>query len=194
MLTFDDAKHEYRWNGIVKPSVTQIIEGCGLRPPYPANSPNKTLGVAVHRAVELWHRQELDESRTHSRILPFLEQYRRFYTEIGKPTLLCGEKQFYSAQYDYCGTIDLTFDLGDCLLIVDMKRTDYTPPKESTRLQTGGYSVLVAPDEIHRTKRYSLALREDSYKAIPYTDNENDIKDFLACNRVYRIKNKNGRG
>lgn len=91
MLTFDQDTHEYRWNGQVVPSVTQILSRVGTRDQADGlfqslsgaeymNSPiAANFGTQFHRYVAL----ELDERQVQydAAMEPWIHQWRRFMAE-----------------------------------------------------------------------------------------------------------------
>src|SRR4030065_1671243 len=74
-LVFDKDTHEYKVNGLVIPSVTQIIQGAGLT--NFANVPDfilqekADLGTKGHSATELYDKGTLDKKSLH----PILKKY-----------------------------------------------------------------------------------------------------------------------
>src|ERR1700759_2406007 len=109
MLTFDDERHEYRWNGLVVPGVTSVIEhtlksfeGVPRRYLVPAQE----RGTFVHRATELFDLGELDESELQE------EQYGGYlrawkgFCEATEPNWIAIEEMDYSRLFGFAGTLD----------------------------------------------------------------------------------------
>jgi len=93
MLTFDGEKHEYVWDGIVVPSVTQII-GEWLELPdlniYVNKNTGKTIpsdvmknaadfGTAIHKAIKLLIENNLDWRSLDENLLPALNQFKNWW-------------------------------------------------------------------------------------------------------------------
>ena len=88
MLTFDEEKHEYRWKGIIVPSVTQIInEWCHVRGFY-VNTFNPRIcideevfderreeGKAIHLVLKLEILNTLDWTSLAENYVAVLRQF-----------------------------------------------------------------------------------------------------------------------
>ena len=152
--SFDEAAHRYTHEDRPYWSVTQILDGLSLNPPYPADSPEqrdkKAKGTAVHKAADLAVWGRLDWQRTHQEIIPYMdglmekvEEYkiRPIYTEVRGVHLVEG----------FAGTIDLFCSVFDSeLAIFDYKSGSIA---RCVELQTAGYG--------------ELALYMESFKAQP---------------------------
>ena len=90
VLQFDEAIHRYTVNGVIVPSVTQIITSVGLYEFDFVSS--ETLAIAaergriVHTYIEWYEKGILDESS----IDPELQGYFDAYLSMQKPTLSNG--------------------------------------------------------------------------------------------------------
>lgn len=114
-LIFDAENHEYRVNGIVYPSVTQIMTGIGL---YDlSHVPERVLresaerGTIVHLLIE-WHEKGILDERS---IDPELRGYFDSYLRMKDAKLLPDhpsaiEEQLYSEKYGYAGTLDQMYE------------------------------------------------------------------------------------
>jgi len=95
MLTFDEVKHEYKWDGIVVPSVTQII-GEWLELPqfniYVNKNTGKTIpsdvmenaadfGTAIHRAIKLLINDNLDWDSLNESLKKPLQSFLRWWEQ-----------------------------------------------------------------------------------------------------------------
>ena len=112
MLTFDNARHEYRLDGVVIPSVTQILKAVGLSDysHVPADKLQLAAerGTVVHEIIELYEKGTLDESTIDPALRGYFESYLRA-KDAGllppeRPSAI--EKMVYSAKYKYAGTLD----------------------------------------------------------------------------------------
>lgn len=108
-IEFNEERHEYRVNGRIIPSVTQVLEVVGISDfsVVPANILDhaKDRGTAVHRACWYDDQGDLDEASLDPEVTPYVSAWRRFRTETGfEPQEI--EDQFYCPEFAYCGTFD----------------------------------------------------------------------------------------
>ena len=107
MLTFDEPRHSYAWNGVVVPSVTQIISAV-LGDRYPETAAVKFAsdrGTTVHETIALDLAGNLDEASVDPQVAPYLAAARLFMRECDfQPTRW--EERLYSSQYGFAGTVD----------------------------------------------------------------------------------------
>lgn len=138
VLTFDEATHTYRVDGRVVDSVTQVL-GKVFSDVY-ANIPESVLlrkaqlGVAVHKAIELWLKNQLDPSELHPEVEPYVESWVAWWAEQDFDRFASEQKFFHQAG-DYCGTID--FEVPG-VTVIDWKITTNKMPTHG--LQVTGYA------------------------------------------------------
>lgn len=187
MLSFDDAKHEYRYGGRVVPHVTGVLADLKdwSRIPPDTLARAQQEGVAIHAMVELDAIGELDPDDTDSLpvwLRPRFKAWRRFCAERDfTPSGV--ELQVYHDTYRFAGTLDLTGHLGEEWCFIDVKRSLYGG--RVTGLQIAAYEEAYRSErKIPKSKpstRYALQLKDDeTYKLVPFT-NKNDFTVFLAC-------------
>ena len=184
MLEFDEPTHVYRWNGAIVPSVTQIIRAA-LGNPFEFVSEavldhKRKIGVAAHKAVELDSQGVLDDETVHPLVMPYLVAWRQF-REQWPCEILDSEAKMYSGTYGFAGTPDLFAKLHDgSYCVIDLK-TGLPGPQAA--IQTAAYANFV-----EATRRFALQARNDGkYRLTEYT-NPSDWPDFLACLRIFRLK------
>lgn len=192
MLTFDPTKHEYRFNGVVMPSVTQILKAVGLSDysHIPADTLQKAAerGHVVHEIIELYERGILDESSIDPALRGYFESYLRA-KDAGllpeRPSAI--EKMVYSEKYKYCGMLDQMY--GDDW-INDLK-TVRTPQPE-IELQLSAYWFAEHPIPICPRKLTGTYLHEDGSIAdvVEYRYN---TPVWCSALSVYRWKEKHGK-
>lgn len=200
MLAFDEAKHEYRWNGAVVPHVTGVIA------PFVNYSmvPRDTLELArqkgqhVHRMVELHAQGKLDEDSLPDWMRPILAQWLKFVADTGF-IVLATERRVYHPQYDYAGTLDLRGIMRNHAKyrghgILDIKRSFMAGP--ITGLQTAAYAEAddINPDPPGWHERVAwrgaLKLNENGpYRFEPF-EKKSDFSEFLVCLTYQRLKEK----
>src|SRR5690348_16409857 len=84
-LLFEPDNHVYTVNGIVVPSVTQILEPLVDFSKIPAAVLEyaKLRGEAVHLACELYDQNDLDIDNLDTVIVPYLEAWIKFKADTG---------------------------------------------------------------------------------------------------------------
>lgn len=188
-LTFNAERHEYRLNGVIVPSVTQItdqfVDFSFVNPE--ALELARQRGTAVHIACELDDYNELDESTVDPRIVPYLDAYRKFRYEGGF-TPEHTEMRVYSERYGFAGTLDRRGPMnGGKATLLDIKTGATASP--SWALQTAGYAL--AYDEMYgaTTKgRCVLQLKPNGKYNLIHYKGRNDTKVFLAALAVFNWK------
>lgn len=192
-LTFNEERHEYRWNGNVVPSVTKVIEPAydfRFVKPEVLEAAAK-LGTAVHKTIVLAEAGRLDEARTPDRLLLFLKQWRDFCRECDYKPIDMGQRMF-SQRYGVAGTDDTFGILSGGHIVLDIKTgQEYDPHK----MQTAGYKELRIENgftDAVEARRGSLYLDEEGFRLVFHRDLE-DRADFLASLRIYNRRLRNGK-
>lgn len=121
-LTFDPGPHEYRYNGEVVPSVTQLLA--------PMESWNflddeslawyAARGQAVHLATSLDDSGDLDEETIDPQIAPYLESWRALRRDATLE-VLSTEEQVYHTLFQVAGTLDRRMKIKGRHAVVDLK-------------------------------------------------------------------------
>ena len=185
MLTFDQEKHEYRVDGVVIPSVTQIINSvAGERWD---NIDSEALeyasqrGTAVHLITELHDLGTLDESSVDPTLRGYYNAYLAFLADV-KPQWELVEQKAFSERPRYAGTVDRVGIVNGKKAVLDIK----TGVKSKyTGLQLSAYAHMIGEKQ---ARRYGLYLSEDGkYSLVPYT-NQNDWNIFLSALNIHNFK------
>lgn len=209
VLTFDPDQHEYRLNGVVVPSVTQVIGD--LWPELYADSPRAAMerGSIVHEATSLddegtlneeayLDRMMLDAGSPESAALGYLEAWRRFKRESGFVVEL-NEARVWAGIYAedrviyYAGTLDRVGILNGERVLIDLKTGDCDSKgrRAAVRMQTAAYeggllSLSQAPTV---DARHALKLSSDgSYRLTPAFRGSSDFNDFAAFLRTWSVQ------
>jgi hypothetical protein len=175
-LTFDEEKHEYRLDGRVIPSVTQVLKAAGMIDDQWFDEWSRERGKAVHKATELDDRGELDESTIDPRIAGYLDAWRRFIFETGWKSNEI-EKLVFSRFAWFAGTLDRIgrFPTDRGLSIVDIK--------------TGTPTRAAMDDGIRCGRSMAVYLRENgTYTKGNEADYQRDVSVFLGALAVTRWK------
>lgn len=188
-LTFDADRHQYRWNGKVVPSVTQILKPISpdfLGIPKDTLEYARQLGVAVDATITMFEKSVLDESSLSATLKLYLEAWLSF-KEMTQFTVLGTQEMVCNRTANYAGTLDVVGKFpGECDSIIDIKRTFTIPAHVGP--QTAAYAeawVKGGP-----TKRFALHLKpKDSrvaWRLEPLTD-KNDLNVFMSCLVIHRF-------
>lgn len=201
VLTFDAGRHEYRVNGVLKPSVTELLEAAGLTVDY-RNVPARTLlkarmrGLHVDACCDLYDEGDLDWSTVHPEAVGYVEGWGRFCRAEGYEPH-ASQVQLYHPAHDYCGTGDTVGTVGRQWVLIDRKAT--VKVAASYGCQLAGYAMPgiecaehggeLAPVPWPPPARAVVQLRPDgSYRVVPY-ETPDDTAAFLAALELYRWRN-----
>lgn len=194
-IQFIEEGHIYLLDGSPVPSVSEVIKPLVdmSRVPREVLEFKRALGKAVHKAIELYERQDLDLNTLDSEALPFFEAWLKFKEETGFRVIL-SEQIVWSAKLRYAGTLDLlgTRKGDDPDELLDVKCVYAMGP--ATGPQTAGYALALQESHgIKVKKRGALQLLQDgTFRFHPYT-NPYDETAFRAClsiNAFLRFHNK----
>lgn len=114
-LIFNEDRHEYSIGGKILPSVTTILSAVGM---YDFDFVSaETLRIAaergsiVHKYIELYEQDDLDESSIDPELQGYFESYLRMKDAKllpDRPSAI--EKRIFSAKYQYAGTLDQMYE------------------------------------------------------------------------------------
>jgi len=215
MLTFKpNPIHEYFWNGVRVPSVTEILDDVGIVDyssiPFGMREMALQRGSDVHTAThyddendlefdeELWLANSIGYEREYQRtgmgVAPtragYVAAWRKFRRETGfEPELI--EHRGYNESYGFAGTLDRSGSYrvnltGTADILLDIKCGD---APQWTRLQLAAYaSFFQSP---RRFMRVAVELHKDNtYRLFRWEgkDWQADFNAFVACLAVYRMK------
>jgi hypothetical protein len=186
MLEFNEEIHQYTLNGKIIPSVTQIIDEI-LGHAWSADEWYLRRGRAVHACAAFIALNQV--FRYDPQIEGQVKALRLFFSQM-KPQVITVESKMLSHIFRFAGTPDLFCRINGKPAIVDFKAS---LDKERTKLQLGGYSVLIGetlggkpPDkgygvEILPTGKYRMSETFDLRQA---------RKEFLALRTAYGIRER----
>ncbi len=143
-FNFSPEKHEYTLDGIIIPSVTQVISPLS---DYSRVNPDlleraRLYGNAVHEMVRLWLANNLDEDSLDEQLKPALESLQAWYyngqfaSAIDEHGIICEVPKYHSA-LQYAGTPDIIID---SVAIIDVKTRQCN--RTTDTLQLAGYEQL----------------------------------------------------
>lgn len=143
----------------------------------------RTRGIAVDKAIELYHAGTLDMASLDPVVIPFFEAYLKFLDENNNYKFISAKQRRYS-NLGYAGEIDLIFESPSGYWITDIKVTSKLYP--SVRYQLAGYAGLYKSE----SNRMALLLKKDGkYKVEAYCDPE-DWEIFSNALNCYQKFNK----
>ncbi len=192
-LTFTEEGHEYRYNGKVAPSVTQV-----LRPLTTLWADGTVLqkardeGIAVHKLVELECKGELDRETLPAWMEPIYAEWLKFVIMTGFE-MTHSEHKAHSETYGFAGTLDLAGVLtkikGKPNAVIDIKRT---LGGKTVPLQLAAYEHLLTESTplTGRFRRFGLCL--DPIKFVEYTE-ARDWTDFLCTLSFFKLQQRMGK-
>lgn len=192
MITLDPASHIYRVDGIVRPSVSEILQASGKVTKFYKGTAARDLGKEAHALLEAWDKGEYVPYEW-EHIDPFyLIQWQKVLDgPLAGYKVFSIEKSFYNRQLGYCGTLDREFVNKDTkkAVIVDIKTGSSVPG--FTNLQTAAYAMGLYPiagyDLLERLSVH-LNPKNKSYKIKQF----DDPTDFLEWERI--VKEFHARG
>lgn len=198
MIEFDEKKHQYKVDGKVVPSVTEILEhitAVGYGKVNPAILEEaKERGTAVHElteAIDLGFPPEYIDPAVEGyavAYLKFLDDYDVEWDYI--------EHRFYEPKMGFCGTIDRVgkIDGKDCVLDIKTTSSPSVDQKIAVCCQTAAYDFGLGNED--GFDRYALYLHSDgTYDFMNCSDYEdgkgfNALRIFLElCNLHKNIAN-----
>lgn len=204
MLVFDEATHTYTVDGVVVPSVTQILSGACLYD-FSMVAPDvlerkRQIGTAVHKAIELSLAGDLDEDWLPAAWAGYFRAWQKFVADTGitDADIGPGEGPMYHTGFRYAGTPDRQIYLDKRWAVLDLKTTAELHP--AVGLQLAAYQELIndspandMPHTLQIKDRYALQLKENgTYRLEQYKD-KSDWQVFLSLLTVANWKRKNAK-
>lgn len=195
-FTFDAQEHRYTLDGVVIPSVTQVLEPLYDFAGIPAGVLERKaqLGTDVHLACELLDRDDLDEETEEGRaalapIAGYIEAYKKFLART-RPKVVENETRLYHPLHLYAGTIDRRYAIDGELWDVDLKTTSVISPIVGP--QTAAYSAMLqAHGRPAPRRRAALQLQPSGeFRLVEFKD-PGDFAVFLSMLTVHRFKERN---
>jgi hypothetical protein len=189
MFEFDETSHTYRLNGVVLPSVTQLLKPIG--PDFSMVPPDvlerkRQLGTAVHLACELDDNDELDE--IDDALVPYVLAWQLFKAQTGVEILL-NERRLHHPVLRYAGTLDRLVSMRGAVWMLDIKTA--ADPVPSYGAQLAAYVELIHATEGDASlpiRRGTVHLRDDGTYRLAEFKNPNDKAAFMACLSLHQWK------
>lgn len=189
-IEFNEKDHIYTKNGIVLPSVTQIMqplyEAVYGKADMNASDNGKSKGKEIHRAIDDYCEFGMIDISEEYR--PYLDNFIRYIDEH-QYEIVASEVMLYHPVYNYAGTIDIivTDKKGEYGLI-DNKTGDLQPKLHAVQLQayTDMWSANKMPEIAFKV---ALGLSDKGYKEHRYDKYDTKAKSvFDACYKIYKYR------
>lgn len=189
-IEFNEKDHIYMKNGIVLPSVTQIMqplyEQVYGKADSDASDNGKSKGKEIHRAIDDYCEfGMIDISEEYK---PYLDNFIRYIDEH-QYEIVASEVMLCHPVYGYAGKIDIIVrnPKGEFVLI-DNKTGDLQPKLHAVQLQayTDMWSANKMPEIAFKV---ALGLSDKGYKEHRYDKYDTKAKSvFDACYKIYKYK------
>lgn len=194
MLTFDEDAHQYRYDGVVKPSVTQVLSKLHDFSLVPKDvlAAACERGTAVHLLCQYHDEGDLDQSSV-GEYRGYLDAWIKFCADYAANWTGI-EARGDSKRYGFAGTYDRRGMFGAIpgLWIVDLKTAKQAHPVWG--MQLSAYRAMVAETDPNYAlaRRASVQLKLDgTYKFIEWCDPE-DWTAFLSLIQISNWSAKHG--
>lgn len=174
-LTFSPDTHEYRLDGIIIPSVTQIMEPLS-RAKYKTVDEEilrsaAKRGSEAHEAIEFLVRYGILECSQQAK--PYVEAYTKWADKY-KPQTIHTEQATWHKMLMYAGTVDSVSLIGGKKTLIDYKTTAELNDMLTT-VQLEAYAQALRSQGIDVEQKAILHLRKDGtyqFKLYPLHDVE----------------------
>lgn len=189
-IEFNEKDHIYMKNGIVLPSVTQIMqplyEQVYGKADSDASDNGKSKGKEIHRAIDDYCEFGMIDISEEYR--PYLDNFIRYIDEH-QYEIVASEVMLCHPVYGYAGKIDIIVrnPKGEFVLI-DNKTGDLQPKLHAVQLQayTDMWSANKMPEIAFKV---ALGLSDKGYKEHRYEKYDTKAKSvFDACYKIYKYK------
>lgn len=182
---FHAEDHRYTLDGRVLPSVTQIIAPLINYSMVPAEALEyaRDRGTAVHKTLELYDKNDLDEESLDEALKPYLAAWKKFIRD-NNPKWGTIEEPMHHAILGYAGTPDRTGLLGPRSFVLDIKTTVQLSP--AVGVQLSGYDLLAGHTTgMSADDLIAVQLRKDgTYRFRFYAK---DSATFLSCLSIFNF-------
>lgn len=195
-ITFDEKNHEYKVDGAITPSVTQILDSNGFsdfgRVDAEILRKSSLFGKAVHKTIELFCKGKLDEDSLDPELKPYLKSWRNFCKDF-KYKCIETEVRGFNEKYRFCYTFDQkgTFQVDKIIspVLIDIKTGQ---PKASDKVQVnGGYTIAVDRHITTGLLYINPDFKPSGYKIQFSLTNGRDQAIFLSALTIYNYKKEN---
>lgn len=195
-VIFDKEKHTYTYGDRKLPSVTQIINECGLGADFSSIASSDLewyakRGTMVHLACEYFDEGRLNWHSLDKRLVPYVESYQRFHERYVEKVLE-SELIVSDRLARYAGTLDRIYRLKEPLNFPDSRIVQIDiksgQPHKNHGYQTAGYNICLDGDWIEWDRhicRYGLYLNKRGGE--PTLIHYPSLRDFVVFESAVNI-------
>ncbi len=194
-LVFNEERHEYRLNGRIVPSVTDVLQPLLMLDgiPWATLEAARIFGGHVHLGCHYHNTGELEWTTLDDRLASYIRGYLKFLADTSF-VVLASEERVASVKCGYAGTLDLRGMLrgrgkNPRRALIDIKSTATLP--RTVGPQTAGYSNAYTEMTSEKVDdRYCLHLGPDEYKLVKLTDGRGvqDFTVFVSALNIHRFR------
>ena len=181
-LRFEREDHQYFYDGRPVRGVTEILEAAGYVDRRWFTAAARARGSAVHKAVELLARGDLDERTVDPRIIGYVEAARAFIAAGRIDLSVCAvEQPVYGCRggVEWAGTPDLVGPAFGGEVVIDWK----TGSSATAGLALAAYEMATREGRPVARRRLVVELkRTGRYRLVEHKD-VTDYARFLAAAR-----------
>jgi hypothetical protein len=194
VIEFDEPTHRYTVDGVVTPSVTQILEAAGISDfsgvPADVLARAAARGTAVHQAAWFDDQDDLDETTLDPAITGYLTAWRKFKADNGVVVKLI-EQRIYSP-LGYVGTFDRLITMAKHGEVMpDLKTGEESP---SWRIQLAAYLKGFHGPQSPKCRRVAVKLRNNGTYTLHWYEQKDlnrDFNVFAAALAVFQFRKEN---
>lgn len=190
-LSFEEERHIYTVNGLIVPSVTQIMRPMSAQSYFSVDK--EVLKQAADRGTDIHLAAELFATTRYRNCTPEVQPYFNSWlswVEDVKPEFLALEYRFYHPALWYAGTVDCLANINGELCLVDYKSTAQINFAAVT-VQDSAYEKGLSQHGIEVKRRYVLHIRPDGYnRQRDFVELGNAFDVFLACMKIQNFIKK----
>ena len=199
MLEFNEEKHEYRWNGSIIDSTTQILDAMGFISQYCKDEIAAANGTIGHKIMHLLLEDRLDnydpafELKMQS-IKKFIADENPRFIGLEVMGSSSDKNPSHVGTLDFLGTIN---SWKERIGILDWKfiKTFSKQTKLSAKLQTAGYVPIAQNvfnlDKKLKLKRAAVHITDKSYHIHNFND-DIDLIYFQSILNSFKLKKMYG--
>lgn len=191
VIEFEESTHTYRVDGVVTPSVTQILEAAGISDfsgvPADVLARAAARGTAVHVATWFDDQDDLDETTLDPAIGGYLAAWRKFKAENGVVVKLI-EQRIYSP-LGYVGTFDRLITMTKWGEVLPDIKTGAVSP--SWAIQLAAYLKGFHGPQAPKCRRVVVQLRKDGSYNLHWFEQKDLNRDwnvFAAALSVFQFR------
>lgn len=192
MIELDEATHTYTVDGVVFPSVTQVLDPLNSFDRVPAHrlAFARKRGRAVHLATQYFDEGDLDLDTLDPILVPYVQAWERYLDESGFEVHAI-EQKVHCPTWGYAGMLDRAGKINGDRCVIDIKVTADLSP--ITALQTAAYEAAYRTDKRRRPyRRFAVRLKPDGTYVAREFDEGFDLATFRAALTLHNWRHNHG--